>query len=495
MIDERRRTEPGSDGERPLVLRHHAANFVRNLVGGLRLVLFMRVSPLGFRVDLVQLLLLLIFSALVDVGTDFARYGADGYFTWFGLGTEIFGAGLLLLTAAVLALAFSQREVLLALPVYVLAGFPLLQIVRIAPSALLVPTPATEVAWTGFDALMIVWVFAFSVRCVALALSEGQPARWMRALVGGLLLVAPMWFAPSIAPNDGWWKETAADGADPRYPNPASEPVLAAQARVLDEALSALEDERSSVTDLYFVGFAGDAREDVFRKDVVAAQKVMDDRWGTNGRSVLLINNPRTLLETPAATVTNLRETLNEIGATIDKDQDVVMLYLASHGSRSHVLDVTLPPLELAPLSAPTLRGLLDASGIRWRIIVISACYSGGFIDALKDDNTLVLTASASDRSSFGCGNRSESTFFGEAMFQHGLAQSDSMLAAFESAKERVAVREKEGKFKPPSDPQMYIGPAMAEKLKELDRGNAARRTGRSVSFPLPTLPSAGSSI
>jgi hypothetical protein len=195
----------------------------------------------------------------------------------------------------------------------------------------------------------------------------------------------------------------------------------------------------------------------------------------------LLINNPRTLLETPAATVTNLRETLNEIGATIDKDQDVVMLYLASHGSRSHVLEVALPPLELAPLSAPVLRGLLDGAGIRWRIIVVSACFSGGFIDALKDDNTLVLTASASDRASFGCGNQSDSTFFGEALFQHGLAQSDSLLAAFDAAKERVAAREKEGKFKPPSDPQIFIGPAMAEKLKELDRGNAARRTGRSV--------------
>src|SRR4029078_5991487 len=97
---------------------------------------------------------------------------------------------------------------------------------------------------------------------------------------------------------------------------------MAAQARVLDDALSALEDERANVTDLYFVGFAGDAREDGFRKDVVAAQKVMVDRWGTNGRSVLLVNNPRTLLETPAATVTNLRETLNEISATIDKHAD-----------------------------------------------------------------------------------------------------------------------------------------------------------------------------
>src|SRR5205814_5868347 len=126
-----------------------------------------------------------------------------------------------------------------------------------------------------------------------------------------------------------------------------------------------------------------------------------------------LVNNPRTLLELPAATVTNLRETLNEIGDTIDVEQDVVMVYLASHGSRAHVLDVALPPLELAPLSAPVLRGLLDASGIKWRIVVVSACYSGGFIDALKDDNTLVLTASQADRASFGCGNASDSTFFG----------------------------------------------------------------------------------
>jgi hypothetical protein len=104
MSDDRH-TDPKTDGVRPLVLRHHAANLVRNVVNGLRLPLFMHVSPLNFRVDLVQLLLLLVVSALIDVGTDWARYGANGYFSWLGLGTEIFGAGILLLTAAVLALA------------------------------------------------------------------------------------------------------------------------------------------------------------------------------------------------------------------------------------------------------------------------------------------------------------------------------------------------------------------------------------------------------
>ena len=461
-------------------MRHHFANLARNLAAGVQLVLMLPVSRLRFRVDLVQLLLLLVLSALIDVGIDWVRFGADGYFTWFGLGNEFFGAGVLLITAAILALAFGQREFALALPVLVLSAFPLLQIVRVLPSLLFFPTPATIIWWSAFDALMTLWLFLLSIRCVALALAPARRGGW-RALVGGLALVAPIWFAASIAPNDSWWKEPSAEGADPRFPNPASEPVLAAQQKLLEDALSNLDEERSNVTDLYFVGFAGDAHEDVFRKDVQAAKRVMDERWGTDGRSIVLINNPRTLLESPEATVTNLRETLNEIGATIDAEQDVVMVYLASHGSRQHVLQVALPPLELAPLTAPALRGLLDDAGIKWRIVVVSACYAGGFIDALKDDNTLVLTASAADRASFGCGNQSDSTFFGEALFQNGLAQSESLLAAFDAAKERIAAREKEGGFKPPSDPQIYVGPAMVDKLKELDRGNAARRTGRSV--------------
>ena len=463
-------------------MSHELAKLFRNLAAGLRLVLFLPVSRFAFRIDLAQLLLLIVVSAVIDFGVDWVRFGADGYFSWFGLGNEIFGAGVLLLSAGLLALTFGQTALVLSVPVLVLAAFPLLQVLRIVPSLGIDATRNWDLLWAAFDWVMIAWAFALSVRAVNVALAPGRPRRWMRALVGGLVLVAPIWFASSIAPNDAFFKQpSASEGADPRFPNPASEPVLVAQQHLLDEALSGLEDERPGVTDLYFVGFAGDAREDVFRKDVQAAQKVMDERWGTDGRSVVLINNPRTLLEAPAATVTNLREALNEIAATIDVEQDVVMVYLASHGSRDHVLSVSLPPLELAPLTAPALKGLLDTAGIKWRIIVVSACYSGGFIDALSDDYTLVLTASATDRASFGCGNDSESTFFGEALFQNGLAQSDSILAAFDAAKERVAEREKTGGFKPPSNPQMFVGPAMADKLKELDRGNAARRTGRSV--------------
>ncbi len=60
----------------------------------------------------------------------------------------------------------------------------------------------------------------------------------------------------------------------------------------------------------------------------------MDTRWGTDGRSIVLVNNPQDAHPAPFATVTNLRETLNEIGGAIDREDDVVMIYLASPTAR-----------------------------------------------------------------------------------------------------------------------------------------------------------------
>jgi hypothetical protein len=145
------------------------------------------------------------------------------------------------------------------------------------------------------------------------------------------------------------------------------------------------------------------------------------------------------------------------------------------------VLEVSLPPLDLAQVTPATIRTLLDEAGIKWRIIVVSACYAGGFISELEDAQTVVMAASQADRTSFGCGNQSDATYFGEALFEQGLAKSDSMLAAFEIAKKRVAEREAAAGYKPPSNPQISVGAAMADKLKELERGSAARRVGRTV--------------
>ena len=465
-------------------MRNEFVNLLRNLAAGARLALFAPVARLAFRIDVVQLLLLFALSALVDFGADWVRYGPDAYFSWFGAGNELFAAGLMMLTAAVLALAFRQGALILAIPVLALSAYPVMQFALTLPAALERWSPLHLPQWLPLEQLVLAWAVIVLVRCVAVALAPA-PARWHRwprALAGGLVLAAPIWISPLLLPTEAWWRQPAVHGGiDPRYPNPASEAVFATQQELLDDALAGLEDERPGVTDLYFVGFAGNAQEDVFRKDVEAAQRVMDERWDTAGRSLALINNPRTLLNAPIATVTNLRAALNEIGAAINHDEDVVMVYLSSHGRPPPELEVSLPPLELAQLTPAVLRKLLDDAGIRWRISVISACYSGGFIKALEDEQTLVLTAAQADRTSFGCGHRSDATYFGEALFEQGLAKSDSILAAFELARKRIAEREAAQGQKPPSNPQSSIGAAMPDKLRELERGRAVRRAGRSV--------------
>jgi hypothetical protein len=181
----------------------------------------------------------------------------------------------------------------------------------------------------------------------------------------------------------------------------------------------------------------------------------------------------------PFATVSNLRETLNEIGTIIDPEDDVVMIYLAGRGAADHRLIAEQPPLSLVELAPVGLKQLLDDAGIKWRIIVVSACYSGGFIAPLKDEHTLIVTDAREDRTSFGCGGRTPPAFFGDAFFAKGLAKSDTFQGAFEKAKSLVADRERDADYAPPAEPQMFVGDAMAAKIKTLRKRGATGLTAQ----------------
>ena len=455
-------------------MRYALAALARNLVAGLRLSLFLPVTRLAFRIDLGQLLLLFVCSAAIDVAGDWLRTEPGRVFSLLGAGTELYSGALLLLVSAILALSFRQRMLALAIPVIVLAAIPLAQ----ALNLLLPLFQGKSIAFDMFAALggplFELWMVAILVRSVAVAIAPPTPRVWLGALCGGLLLAAPIWVSGLFAPNEPWWRDPSAPTAAPEGMSAGSEAVLATQNLLLDHVLSGLADERPGVSDLYFVGFAPYGRDDAFRGDVEAAQRVMDDRWGTAERSLLLINNPGTLLTTPFATITNLREALNEIGAAIDADDDIVMVYLTSQGDRGSRLRADLPPLSLVELTPPGLRQLLDDAGIKWRIIVVSACYSGGFIEPLQDDYTLVVTATDVAHPTSGCAQSGGAGFFGEAFFQKGMAGASTFAAAFAAAKVRIAERERAGKISPPSDPQWWIGPAMADKLSGLRRGGPA---------------------
>jgi hypothetical protein len=452
----------------------------RNLASGARLAFGLPVDLLAFRVSVRQFVLLLCLDIAIGVLIDYLRAGPEPLLSMRAIVYEGFMTAVLLLLALVMSAAFRQPHLKLAVPVLVLAGEPWLSLFT-----LILELPGAQggllgysLQWAGFWLFML-WTAFLDWRAVATALMPRRPWFWPRSLGGAalLMLVIPI----AIWAHHPWWyAEERQLPEDASYASPVSEAALAAQQTLLNDALDQLEDERPNMTDLYFVGFAPYAGEDVFRKDMEVAQDLFDDRFDTDGRSIVLINNPRTVLDEPLATVSNLRTTLKEIGSGIDTDDDVVMLYLESHGTRDH-LAVEFWPLQLDQLTPRMLRDMLDEANIKWRIIVVSACYSGGFIDALKDEHTLIMTASAADRTSFGCGTQSEATYFGDALFQHALRFEDSFVKAFEVARARIAEREKAEGQKTASDPQIYVGDAMAAKLPSLEAALRARRTGSTI--------------
>ena len=110
----------------------------------------------------------------------------------------------------------------------------------------------------------------------------------------------------------------------------------------------------------------------------------------------------------------------------------------ASHGSQEHELVLNQNNMNLRGLRARELGELLKESGIRWKVIVVSACYGGGFIDSVKDDHTLVITAARHDRRSFGCADENDFTRFGRAFFKEALPKSRSFAEAFGRAESLI---------------------------------------------------------
>ena len=246
------------------------------------------------------------------------------------------------------------------------------------------------------------------------------------------------------------------------------EDLLYAQAALVDKQTAALLPQRPGVVDSYFVGFGSDADQDVFMKEALYAQQVFDRQYDTRGRSIVLVNNAKTKNELPLASLTNLRTTLRSLGKKLNREEDILFLFLTSHGSHDHTLSVDYWPLPLRELSSTALADMLKASGIKWRVILISACYSGGFIDDLKNDQTLIITSASATRTSFGCGEEDELTYFGRAFLQEQLEQGIDLLQAFSGATSLIRQREAAQKLKA-SNPQLSSPPAILQKLKSLE--------------------------
>ncbi|MSP39757.1 MAG: hypothetical protein EXR70_14820 [Deltaproteobacteria bacterium] len=247
------------------------------------------------------------------------------------------------------------------------------------------------------------------------------------------------------------------------------------QRELLERELAAVQPGRPGVVEIYFIGMAGYGGQNVFMKEVNAVSELFQQRFGAAGKTIRLINNRKQPGAAPLASVTSLGAALQRVGAVMNKDEDLLFLFLTSHGSKDHQFSLDLWPLRFHDLDPKKLRALLDESGIKNRVVVVSACYSGGFVDALKNDDTLVITASAPDKNSFGCSNDADWTYFGRAYFDEALRKTYSFTEAFKLANPVIAAREVKEDFTP-SDPRLALGAALKPKLLQLEKQLAERR-------------------
>ncbi len=262
------------------------------------------------------------------------------------------------------------------------------------------------------------------------------------------------------------------------WPNnaPSPEQVLYAQPRMVRRALAALTPRVADRPNLYLVTFAGDGSEDVFRNEAEYAARLFAQRFGATAHTLVLENNPASLGTHPLASWSNLELALDGLAKLMHPEQDILMLYVTSHGDEAHDLLVDMDPLPLDQLGAADLAGILAEHRFPWKVVVVNACYSGGFIPPLQGPGTLVLTAARSDRSSFGCGNDSDITYFGRAWLVDGLNHSADFVTAFQQARREIAGWEKRDGLTP-SQPQIAIGSGISEQLARWRKGFQAGPT------------------
>lgn len=261
------------------------------------------------------------------------------------------------------------------------------------------------------------------------------------------------------------------DAAGVLLPDPL-EIALLDQGRLLNEALTAIP-ASTDAPELYALTLAGDGKQSVFLREADYVATLLNERFAAHG-SITLVNHRDHLADRPLATRENLARAIQAL-AERSGPEDLVFIYLTSHGSASHALNLDQPRLQLADLAARDLATLLQPLADRHKVLVISACYSGGFIPPLKDEKTLIMTAARADRVSFGCSEEADFTYFGRALFADALSQTDDLQKAFELATAHVAEREQADGFEA-SQPQLWAPPAVLNHWRRVRDAQPAPR-------------------
>ena len=348
------------------------AGLAQNLKTGIALAGLRRRWPPHLAVSFDQVALLLLLNLAVWVLLDAAHaerdapLSLDGLFGWACY--LLLGLGAVALVARAASISAQTRALLVA-------------VLSVSPIVLVVFWLLSDLAFvrahtTLFMVLALIYLALLCLRVLGAAFGV-VPRR--AAVLALLLVLASPWVLNVLNLDTRLW--VAEDTSEPQADDDSgqAESLFYDQpARIVADVERVRASQRGK-PGVFFLGFAGDGDPAVFRREAQFAKDAFGEHFATTDRSMLLINDIEDRDSYPLASVSGLGQALRGMASRMDPQNDVLVLFLTSHGSQDG-LEVQNGSLPLAQLAPADLREALEASGIRWRVVVVSACYAGIFI-------------------------------------------------------------------------------------------------------------------
>jgi hypothetical protein len=320
---------------------------------------FLPVQAEHFRPSARQIALLIVISLLAWLGVERVLMEGEVYLVWYSVAQMVWLVAVAVVSVLLLTPRAHSSETVARMFTALASAAAFVMLVT--SFALALPL---EYPWYLLpQAALIVYVFLVVIRAQRASIGEARGLAVCKSIAGiaavYLAFTATVWERPQP------WYANEEDGTS-RGEWLASEPVLFAQPDLIDAAVARLSAGTAGRTEAYFVGFAGYGGQGVFEKEIRFANDAFGKRLDLDGRSLQLVNSPEQRDETtPLATASGLTRSLAGIAGKMNPDEDVLFMFLTSHGSEDAELSVSQGYLPLQDLDSHTLRTALDEAGIQ----------------------------------------------------------------------------------------------------------------------------------
>jgi hypothetical protein len=437
-----------------------------------------RKTPDARLVGLPGLLICAVALTALRVAAQFVAAGGGGAFDPYGLNAAVAWIALEIAVAALFVQPAARTTALSAMLTLLIFAELATNVVRLA-LALIPSLAATNAAFQNHAAVPIAMFAVVSlwwIGAMVAVLRSFAPQQRLAVLgrvVGlwaALLAVSALVpHAPVFVPRNfdvrsaNLWESLRARLVASDKDGGGAPSLDQSQQSLLQAEIAGLAPSTKGATNIYALGIAGWADQDVFLKELDGGLAALGGVLPIRGHAVRLVNHRETLESLPLANQRNFAAAVHALGEVMDKDADIFLLFMTSHGQPTG-FGLRLPSDLITQLTPQEVAATLDSEGIKNRIVIISACYAGVFVPPLTNDDTIVITAADAKSTSFGCAPERDWTYFGDAFFRQSVRPGRDFQHAFDNARVLIQGWELMDQARP-SNPQAHFGPALVAKL------------------------------